>query len=321
MTANPRLLRAQTFVEVDGLAAAIAGGLEAEWVQLESKPFAAEHVVARLADVVIQIVREDAAVARRIRVPDRTWLFLVPLAVSESARWNAHGVDDRDLFVHAPGSECYGFDPAGTVFAVITVAEHSRLAILAGSALTGHMRECTLVSRTRDAEMLRGRLDQLCAAGSHALDRDAIQRGILAALDRCLQHAMKPEPRVRESDRKRVVRRAEEFFRSHIGERVSAAQLSSAASVSERHLRNAFYDVYAISPMRYLRLWQLHQVRRALRSPIRATSVTDVATSHGFYELGRFAGEYKALFGESPSETLGRRAPLPSSAPAYSGMR
>ena len=34
--------------------------------------------------------------------------------------------------------------------------------------------------------------------------------------------------------------------------------------------------------------------------------MTDVATLHGFYELGRFAGEYKALFGEAPSQTLHR---------------
>jgi AraC family ethanolamine operon transcriptional activator len=72
--------------------------------------------------------------------------------------------------------------------------------------------------------------------------------------------------------------------------------------VSERSLRNAFYDVYTTSPKRYLKLWQLHQVRRELRAA--HASVTDVATLHGFFELGRFAGEYKALFGEVPSATL-----------------
>src|SRR6185295_1313493 len=127
-------------------------------------------------------------------------------------------------------------------------------------------------------------------------------------LETCLKRGESSD-RYREpsTGRSRIVRRAEEFFRTHVGERVSMAQLSSNAMVSERSLREAFYDMYAISPKRYFRLWQLHQVRRALRSlDRRDATVTDLATLHGFYELGRFAGEYKAFFGEAPSQTLHR---------------
>jgi len=295
--------------DIDNLSAAIADGLEADCVQLESAPFSAQLVIARLPDLVVQFIREDVALARRIRVPDGTWLFLVPLEVSATVRWNARHVATNELFVHAPRSECYAFDPAGTSFALITVSDRSVLGALARTALADSIGECTLVTHSRNAERLQRRLDRVRVAASSTVNPAAIQTEVVDALAACLRHAIRcHEDAYVSTRRKRLVRRAEDFFRSHLGERVSAAQLSSAARVSERNLRNAFYDVYATSPMRYLRLWQLHQARRALRSPRHpAASVTDIAISHGFHELGRFACEYKALFGESPSQTLGYR--------------
>jgi hypothetical protein len=52
----------------------------------------------------------------------------------------------------------------------------------------------------------------------------------------------------------------------------------------------------------------MHLVRRALlRADPSAATVTRLATDHGFWELGRFAVAYRALFDESPSESLRRR--------------
>jgi AraC family ethanolamine operon transcriptional activator len=286
--------------DIDAMAGAIVEGLSTEYVQLEARPFKGHWTVLRLPDLVVQIGREDIAIVRRLRVPADRWAIAVPIAVTGSARWNACVMRPEDVLICSPGAECYAFDPGGTRFAVISLkvesCEAHRLPALARDSAPSAI--ATLAES--DACALRAEL--------FALDRASRlpQTSIAAVLQACLAHAM---PRTRQIEsfvgRSQIVRRAEDFFRHHVGEPVSIAQLSLIAGVSERSLRNAFYDIYTTSPKRYLKLWQLHQVRRALRSASgEGDTVTDVATLHGFYELGRFAGEYKALFGEAPSRTL-----------------
>lgn len=105
--------------------------------------------------------------------------------------------------------------------------------------------------------------------------------------------------------RREIVEHAEQLLRDRSAESLPIAHLSLLVGVSERGLRNAFNAVRGMSPKRFVIHDRLNEVRRALSDP-RATNttVTDVATEYGFFELGRFAGRYKAAFGETPSATL-----------------
>ncbi|HEY7287683.1 MAG TPA: helix-turn-helix domain-containing protein [Vicinamibacterales bacterium] len=296
--------------DIDAMAAAVADGLTAEYVQLEPRPFTGQWTTIYTSNTVVQIAREDVAVVRRLRVPRKRWALIVPITVSPSARWNASSIRPQDALICAPGTECFAFDPAGTRFAVITVETGSAAArrLLTLGADCAPSGVATL--REEDAWSLANALVMLATRlRTRGTDIGRLLRGCLA---RAVPRNMQIEAAVGRSE---IVRRVEEFCRQHVGEPLSIAKLSSVAGVSERSLRNAFYDVYTTSPKRYLKLWQLHRVRRALRSATgEEGTVTDVATLHGFYELGRFAGEYKALFGEAPSQTLqkARTRNLPS---------
>jgi AraC-like DNA-binding protein len=287
----------------------MADGLKSDCVQLESGPLAPLWTVVRLPPLTLQFVHETISVARRVRVPDDRWAFIVPLAVPRSARWNGVSILGGEVIVCSPRSEGYAFDPGGMRLAVISVSPSLAPALVSAALHAVRMGESAVLDPgAATASALCDELTALGQAGDPRHEGQALgpRRAGAMLMDRLAASVSSPAPHAPTGGgRSLVVRQAEEFFQTHMGEPVSIAQLSATAHVSERSLRNAFYRIYTTSPKRYLRLWQLHQVRDALGSSGRSdATVTDIATLYGFYELGRFAGAYKALFGEAPSETL-----------------
>jgi AraC-like DNA-binding protein len=139
--------------------------------------------------------------------------------------------------------------------------------------------------------------------------REAMQRSLLSAS--VLAIASDPQrnqgqtPRISTYDHPRVLRHALEHLHEHAGRPVYALDLCASANVSERTLRTVFREYFGMGPMHYLKLRRFQQVRRALCTDSHgASSVKAIALTHGFWELGRFAVEYRRLFGESPAETL-----------------
>ena len=105
--------------------------------------------------------------------------------------------------------------------------------------------------------------------------------------------------------REMAVRRAEAYVRAHLDTLIPVSRLCRVVGLSERGLRNAFYEVRGMSPKRWILAERLSRTQMALcKPPDLALTVTAVAADHGFSQLGRFAGMYRKRFGETPSETL-----------------
>jgi AraC-like DNA-binding protein len=99
----------------------------------------------------------------------------------------------------------------------------------------------------------------------------------------------------------------EEFLEANCDRLLYLPEVCAALGVAERSLRSYCEEHLGMGPIRYLALRRMHLVHRALRrAESSQTTITRVVTDHGFWELGRFAVAYRALFGESPSETLRR---------------
>ncbi len=137
----------------------------------------------------------------------------------------------------------------------------------------------------------------------------AIEEALLEAMILCVTEGQSDHVRNVHRHRARVMRRLEEVLTSTPDRPLYMPQLCATVGASYTTLRDCCQEYLGMSPKRYLWLRRMHLVHRALRSAdAEKTTVTEIATDYGFWELGRFAVAYRSLFGEAPSAAL-RRLP------------
>jgi AraC family ethanolamine operon transcriptional activator len=134
---------------------------------------------------------------------------------------------------------------------------------------------------------------------------DAIMQELVCYLSLIAVELEPPSAKAASSARQIGMRRAFEYLRHNRETRVSVSDLLEVAGISERSLQYAFREAFDMSPSAFMKRRRLHFARQQLLSARpRETSVSTVATGLGFYELGRFASDYRQIFGQSPSVTL-----------------
>ena len=104
---------------------------------------------------------------------------------------------------------------------------------------------------------------------------------------------------------RQIVECFEEIADASLGEPRTIPHICAALGIGQRTLARAVRTIRGTTPSRHLHALALVQARAALQDPA-TRSVRQVARRCGFRELGRFAADYRAAFGENPSETLRR---------------
>jgi AraC family ethanolamine operon transcriptional activator len=130
------------------------------------------------------------------------------------------------------------------------------------------------------------------------------RRAILEAFATTVIHGVPPY-RAHIPSSFRLAREVERYVDARPDAPVHISEICAAFRVSRRTLHRAFHDAVGIGPVAFLRRKRLCAVHSVLKNadPSR-TRVTDIAMEFGFSEMGRFAGHYLSMFGESPSATL-----------------
>jgi AraC-like DNA-binding protein len=162
-------------------------------------------------------------------------------------------------------------------------------------------------------QSLHAATGQLAEHAPHVIAEPEAARGLeqalMAAMADCLSTTDGGRAGVQSGRHALIMRKFWAVLQTDPDRVLYTPEICEMIGTSHRTLNTCCNEAVGMSPHRYLRLRQLNLARRALVMANPATAkVTEIATAHGFWELGRFAVAYRTLFGESPSTTL-RRTP------------
>ncbi|MBV1798920.1 helix-turn-helix domain-containing protein [Siccirubricoccus sp. G192] len=288
-----------------------------EAVPVHPGPFTGSVSSIDLDGATLEIVRSDPVLLLGTAAEDRSG-FLLMLGETRQARWNGASISEGQValfgnglpvavaspgsfacaFVSSAGAERQGILPAGWDQAWrdlpdpirhVDAQAHARLALLAEAAERAAFPAPACPGRTEGLRAERATL------------RDAVRTLFVPPGEAVPRRRGRPPSRVQ------IVREADDYLQANPARPIYTDELCTALGVSASCLHAAFEATFGLSPHRFLKLRRMAMVRTMLLSGSGPWhSVKAAALSHGFWHLGQFAHDYRALFGESPSETLAR---------------
>ena len=312
----PRLALEASFEDIGALGR--AAGWNLDFRQLEPGPLEASLLVLGHKDIQLARFRFNRAYHQLGEPPEGFVTFGLPDEDIGTLLWNGIETPAKTLinFSHEKHLDAVN-PPGGSAGFVLSVAP---LALERSALDLGIPRNVlnNLLSRrfsdplVAGAPVLRETLESLVAVARSGGD-DALaawapifNHDLPALILRCLAAPAQRPRMVQPVFRARALERAVTLLASHDHMPENVETLCKVAGASWATLLRAFKDEYGVSPKRYMKIRRLTAVREALLQSEDVLRISDVANQWGFWHMGSFAADYRAQFGELPSETRKR---------------
>lgn len=283
-------------------------GWPVEYRQLEPGPFSS--TVRHLESDSWFLIEEQSNRSVEVVAGAPTDLFILALVEGDPAVVNGQGMHSDCVFLQSPGSGFRATLPAGLCVTQLGIAAEHFEGMLETVAPDLPVLRSGVTLISADPVRLEGVRHAMREILLIPKDRDTVR---ITAVDEVLADTVRllddPGEQSRGHDlhganARLALDKASEYIDGHLGEPMRMTSVCRYARTTLRTLERIFAREVGISPQQYVKVRRLNACRRRLLAADKGLSVKHVARRCGFTHLGRFAGDYRAQFGESPRQTL-----------------
>lgn len=302
--------------DVDEQAALLAGWGQS-YSQMSAGEFSGAISEVRLPGIHLFLEETGNALYQLGKLPHGLGAYGVPIRLDGRATFCGSLCQGSHLHVFSGDDRFEFYSPRGLVMAgfvlpnerVMQAFSSSERELVSQTLSDPHLRKTTAAHVDGLRHLIAGVFDVL-RGSPQLIDNAAVVEALGSAIVSNLAQAILDDrgaDDVRMSDQRRwqLVRAMRDMAYASPDRPLTVADICSEAGVSRRALQYAVQESLGLSPVEFLRIVRLNGARRAMKS---VNSVTEAATLWGFWHFGRFAHDYRSLFGELPSETFQRWA-------------
>jgi AraC family ethanolamine operon transcriptional activator len=243
-------------------------------------------------------------------------LFL-PLNPCDKGIFQGETLGTNDAALIGPESEAFYRTPVDLHMMIVTIPlsllERAIRSATDNNSLQPSMKTRVITLTADTISRLSRRMDGAMEIAENTTDQfevnvclQEIEQDVVSTLSLALTNPTQPERSARgRRNRLHCLQRARDFIEANLHSPLGLETLAQATGTSQRTLGIAFREILNVTVVQYIKNRRLIAINRLfIDSEYTATSVSALARKYGFNHMGHFAGNYRALFGESPSETL-----------------